>query len=187
MVINRRRRIGMVGTPAGKITMAAGEPAGEDARPRSAARKPCGRRRDRDGTCEAGDDRRRGSHAALHGPLPFAGPAGGPACARRANGEEVVQERFIAMHDGRHRLREEDKALSYLKQAVVNRRSRCCGTAGGGRMRPSRRRICRMPNRGPCRGWSQRGHHRAARVPDLQRQALVPRTTATCRRRRLLR
>jgi RNA polymerase sigma-70 factor (sigma-E family) len=35
--------------------------------------------------------------------------------------EEVVQECFIAMHDGWHRLREEDKALSYLKQAVVNR------------------------------------------------------------------
>ena len=35
--------------------------------------------------------------------------------------EEVVQECFIAMHDGWHRIREEDKALSYLKQAVVNR------------------------------------------------------------------
>ena len=35
--------------------------------------------------------------------------------------EEVVQECFIAMHDGWHRLRDEDKALSYLKQAVVNR------------------------------------------------------------------
>jgi RNA polymerase sigma-70 factor (sigma-E family) len=35
--------------------------------------------------------------------------------------EEVVQECFVAMHDGWHRLREEEKALSYLKQAVVNR------------------------------------------------------------------
>ena len=35
--------------------------------------------------------------------------------------EEVVQECFIAMHDGWHRLRDNDKALSYLKQAVVNR------------------------------------------------------------------
>jgi RNA polymerase sigma-70 factor (sigma-E family) len=33
----------------------------------------------------------------------------------------VVQECFIAMHDGWHRLRDKDKALSYLKQAVVNR------------------------------------------------------------------
>jgi RNA polymerase sigma-70 factor (sigma-E family) len=35
--------------------------------------------------------------------------------------EEVVQDCFIAMHDGWHNLRDEDKALSYLKQAVVNR------------------------------------------------------------------
>lgn len=35
--------------------------------------------------------------------------------------EEVVQECFMAMHDGWRRLRDEDKALSYLKQAVVNR------------------------------------------------------------------
>ncbi len=35
--------------------------------------------------------------------------------------EEVVQECFIAMHDGWHRLRDGDKALSYLEQAVVNR------------------------------------------------------------------
>ncbi|MGO9778959.1 MAG: SigE family RNA polymerase sigma factor [Streptosporangiaceae bacterium] len=35
--------------------------------------------------------------------------------------EEVVQECFVAMHDGWHRLRNQDKALSYLKQAVVNR------------------------------------------------------------------
>jgi RNA polymerase sigma-70 factor (sigma-E family) len=35
--------------------------------------------------------------------------------------EEVVQECFIAMHDGWGNLRDDDKALSYLKQAVVNR------------------------------------------------------------------
>jgi RNA polymerase sigma-70 factor (sigma-E family) len=35
--------------------------------------------------------------------------------------EEVVQDCFIALHDGWHRLRDEDKALAYLKQAVVNR------------------------------------------------------------------
>jgi len=35
--------------------------------------------------------------------------------------EEIVQECFIVMHDSWHRLREEDKALSYLRQAVVNR------------------------------------------------------------------
>jgi RNA polymerase sigma-70 factor (sigma-E family) len=35
--------------------------------------------------------------------------------------EEVVQDAFIEMHKGWRRLRDSDKALSYLKQAVVNR------------------------------------------------------------------
>ena len=35
--------------------------------------------------------------------------------------EEVVQEAFIAMHDGWHRLKDAEKALAYLRQAVVNR------------------------------------------------------------------
>jgi RNA polymerase sigma-70 factor (sigma-E family) len=35
--------------------------------------------------------------------------------------EEVVQDAFIEMHKGWRRLRDSEKALSYLKQAVVNR------------------------------------------------------------------
>jgi RNA polymerase sigma-70 factor (sigma-E family) len=35
--------------------------------------------------------------------------------------EEVVQDSFIAMHGGWERLRDTDKALAYLRQAVVNR------------------------------------------------------------------
>lgn len=35
--------------------------------------------------------------------------------------EEVVQDAFVAMADGWHRLRETEKALAYLRQAVVNR------------------------------------------------------------------
>ena len=35
--------------------------------------------------------------------------------------EEVVQEAFIALHGGWHRLRDNDKALAYLRQSVVNR------------------------------------------------------------------
>jgi len=35
--------------------------------------------------------------------------------------EEVVQDAFIAMHDGWERLREAEKALAYMRQAVVNR------------------------------------------------------------------
>ena len=35
--------------------------------------------------------------------------------------EEVVQDAFIEMHKGWNRLRDTEKALSYLRQAVVNR------------------------------------------------------------------
>jgi RNA polymerase sigma-70 factor (sigma-E family) len=35
--------------------------------------------------------------------------------------EEVVQEAFIAMHEGWHRLKDTEKALAYLRHAVVNR------------------------------------------------------------------
>ena len=35
--------------------------------------------------------------------------------------EEVVQDSFIALHAGWHRLRDNDKALAYLRAAVVNR------------------------------------------------------------------
>src|SRR5580704_5601808 len=39
----------------------------------------------------------------------------------RLAAKEVVQEAFIAMHDGWHRLKDAEKALAYLRQAVVNR------------------------------------------------------------------
>ncbi len=38
-----------------------------------------------------------------------------------ATAEEVVQESFIAMHGGWRRLRDSDKAVSYLRQSVLNR------------------------------------------------------------------
>jgi RNA polymerase sigma-70 factor (sigma-E family) len=38
-----------------------------------------------------------------------------------ATAEEVVQDSFVAMHAGLHRLRDGEKALSYLRAAVVNR------------------------------------------------------------------
>jgi len=38
-----------------------------------------------------------------------------------ATAEEVVQDSFMAMHGAWRRLRENDKALSYLRQSVVNR------------------------------------------------------------------
>lgn len=38
-----------------------------------------------------------------------------------ASAEEVVQDSFVAMHDGWRRLCDSDKALSYLQRFVVNR------------------------------------------------------------------
>jgi RNA polymerase sigma-70 factor (sigma-E family) len=38
-----------------------------------------------------------------------------------ATAEEVVQDCFVAMHGGWRRLRDDEKALSYLRQSVVNR------------------------------------------------------------------
>jgi len=35
--------------------------------------------------------------------------------------EEVVQDSFVALHSGLHRLRDSEKALAYLRAAVVNR------------------------------------------------------------------
>ena len=38
-----------------------------------------------------------------------------------ATAEEVVQDSFVALHAGLHRLRDSEKALAYLRAAVVNR------------------------------------------------------------------
>jgi RNA polymerase sigma-70 factor (sigma-E family) len=38
-----------------------------------------------------------------------------------ATAEDVVQDAFVAMHDAWHRLGDAEKALAYLRQAVVNR------------------------------------------------------------------
>jgi RNA polymerase sigma-70 factor (sigma-E family) len=38
-----------------------------------------------------------------------------------ATAEEVVQDSFVALHSGMHRLRDSEKALAYLRAAVVNR------------------------------------------------------------------
>ncbi len=38
-----------------------------------------------------------------------------------AAAEDVVQDTFVAMHAGWPRLRDEDRALAYLRQAVLNR------------------------------------------------------------------
>jgi RNA polymerase sigma-70 factor (sigma-E family) len=56
----------------------------------------------------------------------------------RATAEEVVQDSFVAMHSGWRRLREPDRALSYLRRSVVNRsRSVLRHRAVAGRVTPA--------------------------------------------------
>jgi RNA polymerase sigma-70 factor (sigma-E family) len=89
--------------------------------------------------------------------------------------EEVVQECFVAMHDSWHRLREEDKALSYLKQAIVNRsrsvlRHRSVTDRNGPKPAPD------MPSaeQGAITLFERSAVISALRaLPDRQRQALV--------------
>jgi RNA polymerase sigma-70 factor (sigma-E family) len=89
--------------------------------------------------------------------------------------EEVVQDCFIAMSDGWHRLRDEEKALSYLRQAVVNRsksvlRHRSVVDRNAPKPAPD------MPSaeHGPISLLDQNTVITALRgLPDRQRQALV--------------
>ena len=89
--------------------------------------------------------------------------------------EEVVQECFIALHDGWHRLRDEDKALSYLKQAVVNRsksvlRHRSVVDRNAPKPAPEHEAMSLLE-------WSRLEHSAVITalggLPDRQRQALV--------------
>src|ERR1700722_16770788 len=64
--------------------------------------------------------------------------------------EEVVQDSFVAMHGGWRRLRDSEKALSYLRQSVVNRsRSVFRHRVVVDRNAPSPRPICRAPSMAP--------------------------------------
>ena len=89
--------------------------------------------------------------------------------------EEVVQECFIAMHDGWQRLREEDKALSYLKQAVVNRsRSVLRHRSVVDRNAPKPAPDMPSAEQGAITGLERSAVISALRaLPDRQRQALV--------------
>jgi RNA polymerase sigma-70 factor (sigma-E family) len=89
--------------------------------------------------------------------------------------EEVVQECFIAMHDGWHRLGNQEKALSYLKQAVVNR-SRSVLRHRGVIDRDTSQPASDMPSaeQGAISLLERSPIIRALRdLPDEQRQALV--------------
>jgi DNA-directed RNA polymerase specialized sigma subunit, sigma24 homolog len=66
-----------------------------------------------------------------------------------ATAEEVVQDSFIAMHTAWRRIRDNDKALSYLRQSVVNRSRSVCGTGWWWTAtHPSPHPTCPVPSRG---------------------------------------
>ena len=64
--------------------------------------------------------------------------------------EDVVQDSFVAMHDGWQRLRDAESALAYLRQAVLNRS----------------RSVLRH---GPWWKCIRRSHHRICPVPSMAR------------------
>lgn len=89
--------------------------------------------------------------------------------------EEVVQDAFVSMHLGWRRLRDPDKALAYLRQAVVN----------GSRSRMRRRQVAAkhvpspMPDAASAEHYAIGAAERAAvvqalkKLPDRQREAVV--------------
>jgi len=93
----------------------------------------------------------------------------------QAAAEDVVQDAFVAMHGHWSRLRDPDKALAYLRQAVVNRSrsalrhrvvvERHARTAGAGEGTAD----------GPSLGGARRDAVRAAllQLSDRQREVLV--------------
>lgn len=89
--------------------------------------------------------------------------------------EEVVQDAFVAMHGSWRRLRDPDKALPYLRQAVVNR--------SRSRLRHLRVEERHLPRPTPDAASAEYGAlveleraevmHALAALPARQREALV--------------
>jgi RNA polymerase sigma-70 factor (sigma-E family) len=97
-----------------------------------------------------------------------------------ATAEEVVQDAFVAMHGGWQRLRDQEKALAYLRQAVVNRSRSVLRHRSivGKNLNEAR---ADMPSAG--HGVSGLLEHPAVRaalrdLPDRQREAIVLRYCA---------
>jgi RNA polymerase sigma-70 factor (sigma-E family) len=92
-----------------------------------------------------------------------------------ATAEEMVQDAFVAMHGGWQRLRDPEKALAYLRQAVLNRSRSVLRhrTVAGGNPQQA---LPDTPGTGPrTGGLLEQAAARAALagLPDRQREAIV--------------
>jgi len=69
--------------------------------------------------------------------------------------EDVVQDSFVAMHDGWQRLRDAESALAYLRQAVLNRsRSVLRHRAVVEKYPEKRHRTCPVPSTARWCSWN---------------------------------
>ena len=90
-----------------------------------------------------------------------------------ATAEEVVQDAFAAVPGGWPRLRDTDKALAYLRQAVVNRSRSVLRHRTGARDHPQQP-LPDTPGAGPAGLLDQPAARAAlAGLPDRQREAIV--------------
>jgi RNA polymerase sigma-70 factor (sigma-E family) len=92
-----------------------------------------------------------------------------------ATAEDVVQDSFVAMHGGWQRLRDPERALAYLRQAVVNRSRSVLRhrTVAGGKLQEA---LPDTPAAGhdPLGLMEQSAAWAALRgLPDRQREAIV--------------
>jgi len=93
----------------------------------------------------------------------------------RADAEEVMQDAFVKTHLAWHRLRDPDKALAYLRSAVLNgARSRLRHLRVVERAEAPRRRTGESPEASAIAGDEQRRVIAALRsLPDRQRECLA--------------
>jgi RNA polymerase sigma-70 factor (sigma-E family) len=93
----------------------------------------------------------------------------------QAAAEDVVQDAFVAMHGAWSRLRDPDKALAYLRQAVVNRSRSALRHRGVVERHTRRSSVGDVTVDGPSIGGARRDAVRRAlrQLSDRQREVLV--------------
>jgi RNA polymerase sigma-70 factor (sigma-E family) len=93
----------------------------------------------------------------------------------QAAAEDLVQDAFVAMHGKWARLRDPDKALAYLRQAVVNRSRSALRHRGVVERHTRSTRAADLVVEGPSAGGARRDAVREAllQLSERQREVLV--------------